>query len=65
MESANGLLIDQYNDIMHREKIAYIRLVPLPPPDYDSEFDEEDWELSMLVVPIEHPFRQLYGKENL
>jgi hypothetical protein len=39
MEPVNGGLINQYDTIMQREKIAYIRLVPMPPPDKDSEFD--------------------------
>jgi hypothetical protein len=40
MERVNGELINHYDTIMQREKIAYIRLVPEPPPDMDSPIDD-------------------------
>ena len=38
-ESVKGELIEEYHKLMEKEKFAYLRLVPLPPPDRDSTYD--------------------------
>jgi hypothetical protein len=39
-ERVDGKLIEHYESLMKKDNLAYIRLVPVPPPDADSAVDE-------------------------